>query len=99
VTGRPEPRGTDGPVIEMALLTASGCRFCEHAKDILNRLADDYPLRWHEADITSPTGASIVAEYRVPYPPVLLIDGRFHTYGRVSEKKLRRDLERMLGRS
>ena len=79
--------------IQMVLVTSTACHLCEHAKDILARLTHEYPMQCREVDITSDEGRKIVRHHRAPFPPILLIDGRFHCHGRVSEKKLRNVLD------
>jgi hypothetical protein len=41
----------------------------------------------------SEIGQAALARWRVPFPPLLLIDGELFGYGRISARKLRRNFE------
>ncbi|GAB3355038.1 glutaredoxin family protein [Modestobacter lapidis] len=77
----PEPR--------LELLTRAGCHLCEVAAETLNRLADEAGLVPRLVDVDA--DADLRAEYgdRVP---VVLLDGREHSYFTVDVARLRRDL-------
>ncbi len=80
-------------MIDIVLVTSPACHFCEQAKDVLTRVADEYPIRWREIDIMSEEGAAAVRRHQVPFAPALFVDNRFHGHGRVSERKLRKALD------
>ena len=42
----------------------------------------------------SAKGAALMVHHRVPFPPGLLLDGKVFSYGRLSERRLRRELDR-----
>lgn len=79
--------------VDVLLVTSPACHLCEQAKDVLERLSGDYPLTWREVDMASPEGSAIVRSSRAPFPPMIVVAGQFYGYGRLSEKKLRKDLE------
>jgi glutaredoxin len=79
------------------LLTQEQCGFCEQAKDILDRLSREYWLSVSTLDIGSPRGQRLAAQGGLLFPPGILIDGEPFSYGRLSERKLRRELDRRLG--
>lgn len=79
---------------EVDLLTTSGCHFCVHARDVLERLSAEFPIRVREVDLESVEGAAALRRWRVPFPPIVLVDGELFGYGRISERKLRRSLSR-----
>ena len=81
--------------IEVLLLTRDDCKFCEEAKAILRRLGDEFQLRVSTDDIGSPRGQASALEGGLLFPPGIVIDGRPFSYGRPSEKKIRRELERI----
>ena len=81
--------GTSAQVI---LLTQDHCAFCEHAKDVLARVARQYPLVVTELDLGTAPGAALAREHNVVFAPGLLLDGALFGYGRVSERRLRRAL-------
>lgn len=78
----------------VTLLTRSDCGHCERAKAVLIAVAHDHPLVVQEVDITSVAGAAQAAEAGILFPPGVLIDGEPFSYGRLSERKLRRHLAR-----
>jgi len=67
---------------------------CSHAKTVLHRLEQEYPLSIQELDLTSPDGQQLAARAGVMFAPGLLLDGQPFSFGRVSERKLRRALDR-----
>ncbi len=85
--------GSDQRTIEILLVTARRCHFCDDASKLLADLADGYPLRVRKVELTSDEGTAIAARYRVPFPPVLLIDGTYFGHGRISRRKLVKALD------
>ncbi len=80
--------------MDIVLLTQANCAFCDQAKEILARLAAEYPLRVTTLDVNSPEGQALAMRGGVLFPPGIFIDGAAFSYGRPSERKLRRELER-----
>jgi glutaredoxin len=78
----------------VTLLTQADCAFCEQAKEILARLERDHPLTVEEIDLATPAGRARRAR-RGPVAPGLLLDGAPFSYGRLSERRLRRALRRV----
>lgn len=78
--------------IEVVLLTQNACGLCEHAKQVLERLARDHRLRITEVDLTSDRGQRLAAQAGVVFAPGVLLDGEPFSFGRLSERKLRRAL-------
>ena len=78
----------------VTIVTSSGCHLCETAKDTVSAVAQDHELRIRIVDLTSQEGRQLAQLHRMPFPPMILIDGQVHAHGRLSEKKLRRFLER-----
>src|SRR6266702_2334157 len=83
--------------INILLLTQEHCGFCEQARDILDRLSREYWLSVSTLDMGSPEGQRFAVEGGLLFPPGVLIDGEPFSYGRLSERKLRRELDRLLG--
>ena len=71
----------------LVLLTAPDCHLCEHGKTVLAELG----ASWREVDERSPEGQGIAAT-APPLRPVLYADGRVLGYGRLSVKRLRKQL-------
>ncbi len=82
--------------MEITLLAQSDCEHCHHAQDVLERLAADYPIHITSVDIATPDGAQLAEATGVLFPPGVLVDGDPFSYGRLSERKLRRELDRRL---
>ena len=78
----------------VTLLTRADCALCDQAKAVLARVADDHPLIVDQVDLATTDGAAIAARAGVMFPPGLLLDGEPFSYGRLSERKLRRALSR-----
>jgi len=80
-------------MLEFTLLTQSSCSYCDHAKEILGRLANEYPLRITEIGIQTEEGEKLAIKHAVLFAPGILIDGTLFSYGRLSEKKLQNHLK------
>ena len=81
MTGESAPR--------LQLLTRAGCHLCEVAAETLERIAAEAGLQPEPVDVD--TDPALQAEFgdRVP---VVLLDGREHSYFTVDVPRLRRDL-------
>ena len=79
------------------ILTQEHCGFCEQAQDILERLSREYWLSVSTLDMASPEGQQLAFLGGLLFPPGILIDGEPFSYGRLSERKLRRELDKRLG--
>lgn len=77
---------------DIVLLTKNDCHFCEQAKGVLARLQDEYELEVRELPLESDEGRELAERSGAPFPPVLFVDGEPFSYGRLSERKLRRAL-------
>ena len=82
------------PAIHVLLVTSTGCHFCREADHLLEKLGQRFSLDIERIDLTSDRGSAIARQWRVPFPPVLLINGEYHGHGRISERKLTRGLAR-----
>jgi glutaredoxin len=80
--------------VQITLLTQTSCGMCELAKEILARLTDEYPLSVTEVDLRAEQGKRLAAVAGVLFAPGVLVDGQPFSYGRLSERKLRRLLDR-----
>lgn len=80
--------------VEITLLTQHACAFCDHAKDVLRRVGQDHPLRVTEIDLAGEEGQRLATRAGVMFAPGLLVDGEAFSYGRLSERKLRRALSK-----
>ena len=80
---------------QITLLTQDDCGYCEHAKQVLARIGNDHPLEVTEIDMQAEEGRALAIRAGVMFAPGLLIDGRPFGYGRISERRLRRALQRL----
>lgn len=96
VCGRASRQRVANPM-EVLLLTEENCAYCQQAKETLDRLAAEYDLSISAIDLRSPEGQDLAARGGVMFPPGILIDGQAFSYGRLSERKFRREVERRLG--
>lgn len=76
----------------ITVLTAPACHYCAQAKATLAQVARDVPLEVEYVDIGSPRGQQLVERSGLAFPPGVLIDGEPFSYGRLSERALRRAL-------
>lgn len=82
--------------LTLLLLTQEQCRFCAQAKEMLGRLAVEYSLTVTTLDISSPEGQALALQGAILFPPGIFFDTEPFSYGRPSERKLRREIERRL---
>jgi hypothetical protein len=82
--------------LEVVLLTQDDCAFCEQGKQVLERLAREFPLAVETRDLASVEGRTLAERGGVMFPPGLFVGGEPFSHGRVSERRLRRELRRRL---
>lgn len=77
----------------LVLVTAQDCHLCTHARGVLERLGGEIPFVVREVDVGSDE-AQALARAGVPlaFLPVLWDGARVLAYGRLSERRLRREL-------
>ncbi len=75
----------------LVLITTPECHLCSHAHVVLDALS----LKFREIDVDSPEAKELArAGIPLAFMPVLWDGQRVLGYGRLSERKLRRDLGR-----
>jgi len=79
---------------DVLLLTQADCAFCDHAKAVLARLQEDFQLNVQEHDLASAVGRCLAVELGIVFAPGIVLDGELFSYGRPSERKLRKELQR-----
>ncbi len=82
--------------LEILVLTQEDCAFCDLAKDILERLSAEFPLSVTTLSLDAPQGQELALQNGILFAPGLFIDGKAFSYGRPSERKLRRAIEARL---
>lgn len=83
--------------MEITILTQENCAFCDQAREVLRRLSTEYPISVSTLDLGTPEGQALAERGGVMFPPGILLGGEPFSYGRLSERKLRRELDRRLG--
>lgn len=78
----------------ITLLTQADCGLREHAKIVLAHIGRDMPLTVEEVDLASTEGQALSDGGWVLFAPGVLVDGQPFSYGRLSERRLRRALTR-----
>ncbi len=82
--------------MNVLLLTQQDCAFCTQAKEILTRLSAEYGFSLSALDVSSPEGEALAIRSGILFPPGIFLDGEPFSYGRPSERRLRREIERRL---
>lgn len=90
----PEAKEPTRRSVEVLLLTEESCQFCEQAREVLERLSEEYPLSIRALALDSSRGRELAASGGILFAPGVLLDGEAFSYGRLSERKLRRELDR-----
>jgi len=78
------------------ILTQENCDFCDAAKAMLERLSHEYPLAVSTLSLQSVTGQALAEKGGILFPPGIFFDGKPCCYGRPSEARLRKEIERRL---
>lgn len=88
-TARGDGRTVASPDGALILVVGDDCHLCDHGRDVLSALG----LRAREVPVGSDEGR-LLAERGIPlaFLPVLTDGVRVIAYGRLSERRLRRDL-------
>jgi hypothetical protein len=73
-------------VHRITLLGKPGCHLCDDARLVVERVAADLGVPWDERSILD--DQELMEEYAEQIP-VVLVDGRQHTFWRVDEARLR----------
>jgi thiol-disulfide isomerase/thioredoxin len=81
-------------MIDVVVLSQSDCHFCDLAEQVLQRVARDYPLAVRHIALASEEGQALAARHGVIFAPGILLEGRLFSFGRPSERRLRRHLDR-----
>lgn len=76
----------------VTLLTKADCDLCHQAKAVLDRIGRDVPIDVEIVPIDSERGQHLARDAGIIFPPGVLIDGRPFSYGRLSQRRLRRAL-------
>ncbi|MEV7572954.1 thioredoxin family protein [Pseudarthrobacter sp. NPDC089323] len=81
---------------DITILTQASCASCVQAREILSTLSQEYHLEVREVSLETDKGRELAGQTGVVFAPGILISGELFSYGRLSEKKLRRHLSHTL---
>ncbi|MCH5676723.1 glutaredoxin family protein [Streptomyces gilvus] len=73
----------------VTLIGKPDCHLCEDAQLVVEKVCGELGVSWEQKDITQ--DRALYDEYWEQIP-VVLVDGRQHTFWRVDEGRLRREL-------
>lgn len=82
----------DRTPVEVTLVVADDCHLCDHAREVLKSLADELSLAVRTVQLDSVEGQKLAERIALIFPPVLLRDGVVISYGRLSQRRLRKEL-------
>lgn len=82
--------------MQLTLISQAGCDLCEHAHSILERLTTEYPIEVRIVDLATAEGQSLAQRGGIMFLPGLFVGDEPFSYGRVSERRLRRELDHQL---
>lgn len=88
------PVKTPRPVV-VTLLTQIDCAMCVQAKEILARTSAEGLTTVDEVDLHTGTGRDLALRNGVMFAPGVLVANQPFSFGRLSEKKLRRRLQQL----
>lgn len=86
-----EGQGASAATPRVTLIGKPGCHLCDDARVVVQRVTGQLGVTWTELDITR--DPDLEARYWEQIP-VVLVDGRQHTFWRVDEQRLREALSR-----
>ena len=78
----------------LVYVTIPDCAFCIDGGVLVSELAAEFGLAVVELPWESSEGKALVEQAGALFPPALFVDRRFLGYGRLSERRLRRELSR-----
>lgn len=80
--------------INLTLLTSIGCVKCAQTKEILKKIAPDFPeLSIKEVDMTTPEGRELISKYVIMSSPGIIINNKLFSMGGTTEQELRNKLQ------
>lgn len=86
-TAPEKPRSDRGHLV--TLIRKPGCHLCDDAHVVIEKVCGELGVPWEEKDITQ--DEELYQKYWEQIP-VVLVDGKQHTFWRVNEQRLRKAL-------
>ncbi|HET9655730.1 MAG TPA: hypothetical protein VFP72_10275 [Kineosporiaceae bacterium] len=84
----------DAAPVEITIVQAPGCHFCDDADEAVQGLAEQYAITLRLVDVRSAQGQALVTRHRPAMNPLVLVGGEFFSAGRLPRGKLRKLLDR-----
>ena len=81
-----------GPPTEITLVESSGCHLCADARAALAELGTRYRTSLRFVDASSSEGLELVSRHRPALQPLVLVNGKSFSAGRLPRRKLERYL-------
>ena len=78
------PTGT----VRITVVPAPACHFCDDADRTLSELASTFAFETEHVPAASVEGQRLIATHRPALAPLVLVDGRYFSSGRLPGKKL-----------
>lgn len=78
--------------VQITVVESPACHFCADAHHALAALATNYAIRVETIDMRSEIGRALIAQHRAPMSPLVLLDGKFFSSGRLPRRKLEKTL-------
>ncbi len=75
-------------MIDVTFIMFENCDLCDYIKKILYKLEGEYDLSITEVDGSSDFGKKLLKKYKAKEKPVIIIDDKFFSQGKVTEKAL-----------
>lgn len=76
------------PRVRVTLVESEACHFCADAHEVLEQAAASHPLEVETLDVRTPEGQALMQLHRATMSPLVLVDGRFFSHGRLPRRKL-----------
>lgn len=84
--------------VDITVLSQANCGYCDEVQAILGRLSGDFDLQVRVLDLALPEAQDLSERAGMLFPPAIFVDDEPFSYGRLSERKLRRALDRKVAR-
>lgn len=81
----------------MTVVVLAACHFCTDAEEALELLGHEFRFRLTRIDAVDPLGQELLQRHRAAMSPLVLLNGRFVSSGRLPRGKLRKLLAATAG--
>lgn len=81
-----------GEPVRITVVASEACHFCDDAHRVLDELAPSHRLVVETVDVRSEAGQRLMRAHRASMSPLVLLDGRFFSHGRLPRRKLAKAL-------